>query len=104
VARLHPRTAAALGVADGDWVDVETPIGRVTQRARLSEDLHPRAVQADRWWYPERGDDREDPFGFWSTNINVCTDDADASCDPVFGAWLLRGLPCRLAPARLRPP
>jgi hypothetical protein len=58
-------------------------------------------VHADRWWYPERGDDSIDPYGFWSTNINVCTDDRDGNLDPVMGTWLLRGLPCRveIAPA-----
>ena len=100
VVRIHPRTAAALGIGDGEWVEIETPIGRVTQKARLSDALHPGAVQADRWWYPERGEEAEDPFGFWSTNINVCTDDSAESADPVFGTWLLRGLPCRLAIAR----
>jgi hypothetical protein len=53
--------------------------------------------RADRWWYPEGTDDRADPFGLWATNINVCTADDDANIDPVMGAWLLRGLPCRIA-------
>jgi hypothetical protein len=53
-------------------------------------------VHADRWWYPERGGDEKDPYGWRSTNINVCTDDAAGNCDPVLGTWLLRGLPCRV--------
>jgi anaerobic selenocysteine-containing dehydrogenase len=93
---LHPDTAARAGIADGAWVWVETPVGRVRQRARLTEDLRPDIVHADRWWYPERGGDVSDPFGWRSTNINVCTDDAAGNCDPVLGTWLLRGLPCRV--------
>ena len=73
-------------------------MGRVRQRARLTNDLKPDVVHADRWWYPERADDREDPFGWRSTNINVCTDDNFESCDPILGTWLLRGLPCRVVP------
>ena len=94
--RLHPDTAASLGICDGDWVRIETPVGSVTQQAHLTDLLHPRVVQADRWWYPERADDEQDPFGFAATNINFCSDDAPESCDAVMGSWLLRGLPCRL--------
>ena len=95
VASLNPATAAGLGVADGDWVVVETPVGAVRQRARLTDALAAGVVHADRWWYPERGGD----FGWRETNVNVCTDDSTGSCDPVMGSWLLRALPCRVAPA-----
>ncbi len=97
---MHPATAAGAGIADGDWAWVETPIGRVRQRARLTEDLSPQVVHADRWWYPERGADAADPYGWRSTNINVCTDDAPDSCDPILGSWLLRGVPCRVVADR----
>ena len=35
-------------------------------------------------------------FGVLSTNINVCTPGDDLHSDAVLGAWLLRGLPCRI--------
>ena len=97
--RMHPITAADARIEEGDWILIETPVGSVRQQARLTEALAPRIVQADRWWYPERSGDAEDPFGFWSTNINVCTANDTGSCDPIMGTWLLRGLPCRLIPA-----
>ena len=53
-------------------------------------------IHADRWWYPERAADAEDPFGWRTTNINVCTEGARQDCDAVLGTWLLRGLPCRI--------
>jgi len=93
---MHPATAARAGIVDGDWAWIETPVGRVRQRARLTDDLLPQTVHADRWWYPERGADAADPFGWRSENINVCTDDAIDSCDPILGCWLLRGVPCRV--------
>ena len=61
-----------------------------------AETIAPGVVQADRWWYPERSGEAPDLYGFWETNINVCTADAQESCDPVIGSWPLRGLPCRL--------
>ena len=97
IASLHPETARAADIDDGDWIDIVTPIGSVRHKVRLTDILAPNVVHADRWWYPERADDSNDPFGFWATNINVCTDDAPGSCDPVMGSWLLRALPCRVA-------
>jgi anaerobic selenocysteine-containing dehydrogenase len=98
VARLNPLTAKEARIRAGSLMLIETPVGSVRQRASLTEDLPPGVVHADRWWYPERATDADDPFGFWETNINVCTDDALGSCDPVMGSWLLRGLPCRVVP------
>jgi anaerobic selenocysteine-containing dehydrogenase len=98
-ANLHPETARVAGIADGDWMTIETPLGAVRQVARLTHGLAPGVVRAERWWYPERAADREDPYGLMATNINVCTADDDANSDPVMGAWLLRGLPCRVVKA-----
>ena len=65
--------------------------------ARWSREQGARRCRASRWWYPEGTRHVADPFGLWATNINVCTADDDANIDPVMGAWLLRGLPCRVA-------
>jgi anaerobic selenocysteine-containing dehydrogenase len=100
VVSMHPDTAAHAGIVAGDWVEIATPVGAVRQKARITDILQPGVVHADRWWYPERAGDQEDPFGFWATNINVCTDDAAGSCDAVMGSWLLRALPCQVTPAR----
>ena len=97
VALIHPRTAAVAGIADGAWFNISTAVGSVRHVAQLSDKVTERVVQADRWWYPEGTGDTADPFGLWATNINVCTADDDANIDPVMGAWLLRGLPCRVS-------
>jgi anaerobic selenocysteine-containing dehydrogenase len=39
---LHPTAAQARGIADGDWVSIETPEASVRARARLNESLDPR--------------------------------------------------------------
>ena len=96
VVSIHQEAATDAGISEGYWVQVETPIGVVRQKARLTDALPRRVVHADRWWYPERADDSADPFGFRSTNINMCTDGAGTSCDSIMGTWLWRGLPCRV--------
>ena len=96
LALIHPATASALGIADGDWVEIRTPLGAVRQRAEFSDVVARQVVEADRWWYPEGTGDVADPYGVLATNINVCTSDAPEDCDPVLGTWLMRGLPCRV--------
>src|SRR5260370_27950819 len=47
---LHPAAALARGVANGDWVSIETPEGSVRARARFNDNLDPRvAVGAHGW-------------------------------------------------------
>ncbi|MHB8679449.1 MAG: molybdopterin oxidoreductase family protein, partial [Rudaea sp.] len=41
---LHPRTAAAHGVGDGDWVFVESEYGRIRVQAKLHEGTAPGVV------------------------------------------------------------
>ena len=100
VAQIHPRIATQLGIADGEWIEIETPIGTVSQKARITNAVAPQVVQADRWWYPERSGSEPVFYGFWETNINICTDDDPAGCDPVMGSWTLRAIPCRVLKAR----
>lgn len=99
VMEIHPQTAAALGIADGDWVYIETARGKVRQKARLTDGIAPRVVNADRWWYPEEPGEEPSLHGFWIANINICTDDELDHCDPMYGSWPLRGLLCRVSKA-----
>jgi anaerobic selenocysteine-containing dehydrogenase len=94
--RMHPVTAGALGIAAGDWVWIESPRGRVQQRAELTDRLHPSMVEAERWWYPERDGTEPELFGVIHSNVNVLTNDDPAECDPAYGAWPYRLGRCRL--------
>ncbi len=96
IATLNPATAKRAGIAEGDWFIIATPIGSVRQKAHLTDVLGDEIIRADRWWYPERADDSDDPYGFWATNINVCTVNDDANADRLMGTWLMRGVPCRI--------
>ena len=96
--RVHPQTADHYGLREGEWVAIETPVARVEQQLRIDEGLPVDVVHAERWWYPEGCDDRDDPYGIRRTSINMCTSNAPGDVDPIMGTWLMRGLPCRLAP------
>jgi thiosulfate reductase/polysulfide reductase chain A len=97
--QIHPETAQRLGLADGDWAHIETPMGKVKQQVRICEGIDPRVVHADGlWWYPEQPGEEPSLFGVWESNINaIIPDDADR-CD-FAGDQNLRGLLCRISPA-----
>jgi anaerobic selenocysteine-containing dehydrogenase len=51
VVEIHPETADARGIAEGDWVAIETPHGRICACARLSAMIDPRVVSAQHGWW-----------------------------------------------------
>lgn len=54
IVEIHPETARKHGIEDGDWVWIESPRGRVRQRAKLNDGIHPMVVVAEHgWWFPE---------------------------------------------------
>ena len=68
---IHPDTARERGIRDGDWVWIENNYGRCRQRARLTDTIHPRVVNANHgWWFPERPGPEPSLFGVWESNIN----------------------------------
>jgi thiosulfate reductase/polysulfide reductase chain A len=95
--QINPKTAAALNIAQGDWVWIETRRGRIKQRADLTQAVHPRVVVAQRgWWYPERGAQEPELGGCLESNANVLTSSDEEFCDPLGGSWANRGLLCRV--------
>jgi len=51
---IHPATASSLGIHDGDWVWIESPVARVRMKAKLFEGIKPDVVNAQHaWWFPE---------------------------------------------------
>ncbi len=93
IAQINPQTAAKLGIKDGDWIWIESPRGRVRQKARLYPGIDPRVVMATaNCFYPEEG-----PKGFhgvFISNPNVLT--SNSHCDPMFGSPDLTCLLCRV--------
>ena len=93
---IHPATAKKHGIEEGQWVSIESPRGRVRERARLTDSIDPRVIVAEHgWWFPEI----KDPGHGWDTaNINILTDNSHESMDPVMGATNLRVLLCKISP------
>ena len=94
--QINPETASSLGIADGDTVCIETPLGTVRQRAKLMEGMHPQVVHADGyWWFPEQPEAEPVLFGAWDSNIDsILPDDPDV-CDYT-GDSYFRALLCRV--------
>ncbi len=97
IVEIHPAAARVHGIADGDWVYIETPRGRIKQRARLTLGIDPRVVAAEHgWWFPEI----KDPgHGWQEANINMVTDNDPEGCDQAMGSANLRVLLCKIYPA-----
>ena len=79
-------------------VIIESPRGRVRQRAQLFEGMDPRIVSAQHaWWFPEK----QDPgHGWQESNINILTDNSFEACDPAMGATNVRTLLCKIYPEK----
>ena len=89
---IHPRAAAALGIADGDWVYVESPHGRARLKARYFDGIAPDVVNAEHaWWYPESAP----PDHRWKEScVNLLF--GDEGFDPDTGAEPLKCYLCRI--------
>jgi len=93
-AEIHPDTAARHGIADGGWMWIETRRGRIRQRAKFSQGIDARVVNAEHgWWFPE---EPAPEYGVWKSNANVLTDNGPPY-DPAMGTYQLRALLCRVS-------
>ncbi|MFC2044567.1 molybdopterin-dependent oxidoreductase [Chloroflexota bacterium] len=90
---INPDTAKSLGIVNGDWVWIESPRGgKIRQRARLTDGIHPGVVQAPHgWWFPEK-----DPpdYGFKESNVNMLT--GNLPYDPHTGSESWRSFLCKV--------
>jgi len=83
-AEIHPKAAAAADVRDGDVVEIASPHGSVTMRARVTDRVHPEVVSV--------------PAGWGAASANALTD-ADA-LDPISGFPQFRAGICRVSVRR----
>jgi len=95
IVEIHPETAADNNIREGDWVWIESPRGRVKERAKLNDGIDPGVIFAEHgWWYPEI---KSDDHGWEISNINILTDNSHESMDPIMGATNLRTLLCNIS-------
>ena len=96
IVQIHPNTAEKLGIEEGDWVWIETPRGRVRQKAQLFDGMEEKIVHAEHgWWLPELPGEEPWLHGVWESNINVVIDDDPEVCNELTGAYPLRTALCR---------
>ncbi|MEM3550600.1 MAG: molybdopterin-dependent oxidoreductase, partial [Candidatus Bathyarchaeia archaeon] len=94
---IHPETARELGIAEGEWVWIETKRGKILMKAKISSAIHPKVVNAEAsWWYPELPGDQYWWYGNWISNTNVLTPDDYETLDPYTGSWQNRALLCKI--------
>ena len=93
--RIHPVTAAKLGLADGAWITVETEAGPAPcrLRAEITDRTAPDVVTTGiGWWRPEATGPE---FAALDINVNAALSYA-GPMDPMSGSVDTRALPCRL--------
>ena len=89
--------AKEIGVADDDWVRLETETGTVTAQVSVQASMkvgHLRVPHG--WWYPEMPGEEPWLHGVWISNINVCTSSDESTCDEALGSWPLRTFQCKV--------
>ena len=92
---VHPDTAAAHGLRDGDWVAVEAAggSGAVRLRAAVSDRTQPGVLTTGvGWWLPERPGPE---FGALDVNVNAALS-YTGRMDPVTGSVDTGAIPCRV--------
>jgi anaerobic selenocysteine-containing dehydrogenase len=95
IVEIHPDTARPFGIKGGDWVWIETPRGKIRQRARVTDEIDPRVIHVEHgWWFPEEAGPEH---GIWTSNANVLTSN-EPPYDPAMGTYQLRALLCRIEP------
>ncbi len=99
--QIHPQTAGELDIKEGDWVWIETPRGRIRQKAKLFDKIDPKVVHAEHgWWLPELPGEEPWLHGTWEWNVNVLTDEEPKYCDPILGSWKLKTALCKVYKAK----
>ncbi|MBW1798786.1 MAG: molybdopterin-dependent oxidoreductase [Deltaproteobacteria bacterium] len=90
---IHPETALKHDIQEGDWVWIESPRGRIKQKARITTEIDPRVVNVEHaWWFPEEPGPEH---GVWKSNANVLTT-MGQPYDPALGTYQLRALLCKV--------
>ncbi|NEE01732.1 molybdopterin-containing oxidoreductase family protein [Phytoactinopolyspora halotolerans] len=97
---IHPDTAASRGIAAGDWVRIDTPVGSALARAKLTAGLDPQVVFGQHGWWQgcaDGGFPGYPPVGQGSANLNAVL--SLTPSDPISGSSPLRASVCEVRPA-----
>jgi thiosulfate reductase/polysulfide reductase chain A len=92
LAEMHPNVANARNIKDGDWVWIVGVTGRCKMRAKVTENIHPDAVNVPvGWWFPDRkGFDEK-----LESSVNMILP-SDPPYDTVMGAPITKAIACEV--------
>ncbi len=93
---VHTSDAKKYGVAQGDWVWVESKRGKIRAKALVSEAIAPGVVYMERFWNPETLE--TETQGWKEMNVNVLSKN-DAPFNDVCGTHTLRGFQVKISKA-----
>ena len=99
-ADLHPSTAAKYGLADEEWVYLETQMGRIRVQARVTDEVAPGVVSTQHGWWqscPELDLPGYDPFSPEGANVNLIV--SNEYMDPISGSISHKANLCRVVRA-----
>ena len=92
IVQMNPETAQEAGLKEGDWIYIETRMGRIQQKLALDKDVDPRVVYvAFGWWFPE---EPSNLMQWDKSNVNILFDSEPE--EPATGSLELRGMPGRV--------
>jgi anaerobic selenocysteine-containing dehydrogenase len=97
---IHPETAEAQGIKNGDWLILETAEGKVKLKAKFNDSLHPTVVATVYGWWQSCQELQlpgQDPFSPYGANTNILIPNSDN--DPVSASVAHRGQRCRVIKA-----
>ncbi len=93
VCLIHPDTAGAADIHDGDMVQIETAAGNMVQTARIIGAIRvDTLLAAYGWWFPE--EKPENDASWRRSNYNMLTETRQLG--KAFGTPDLKGIPCRI--------
>jgi anaerobic selenocysteine-containing dehydrogenase len=93
ICELNPRTASRYGLKEGEMIWIKSRKGRIQQRLKISDHVHPNVILAAFGWWDTVAENSE--YDWRKYNINILTEGDGADC-PATGSVQLRGVPVRV--------
>ncbi len=90
---INPADAETYGVANGDWIWIESQRGRIRGIANLTQGIGRGVVYMERYWNPETLD--TPTHGWQEMNVNMLSKSA-APYNDIVGTYTLRGYQVRI--------
>lgn len=71
IVEINPKTAAKLGIMDGQWVEIYNQFGTCKEKAKITETVDENTIHAQHaWWFPEEDGSEPNLYGNFRSNIN----------------------------------